>query len=267
MRLPRDVARYLEDWSYYPLHREDFGSNYLSRHVSPARDRAQGDFEPRPSLVSLCAVPRGALTERVGDIQAIANWLEPNSRQYQPPGVWLPFRNGKRFTSHGVLLFEEDPRSRSTPAEWEAYVLVARDGYVEFGRQAGFPYKGNLCYQFAPLVAWFQRFVAFIGDAASQFNPAPDYHLVLNIGNSEGAVLCALGEGWSEPWDWHDASRIPRSLESHTQIARAIAPKEPPAETVRWFAERIANAFGEGEVRCFNRVEPVGELPSRKLEF
>lgn len=270
MWLPRDVARYLEDWAYYPVHRDDFGSNHLSRRIGPARDRGDEKLEPRSTFASLCAVPRGRPAERVVDLSSLAAWLDPNLRRYQPPGIWLQFRTGKRFTSQGILLVEEDYRSNQ-PDSWEEYILVSRDGYVEYGRQAGFPYGGTLYYQFAPLVAWIQRFVCFILDLRGQLSEPPDYYVLLSVVKAEDAILCSFGDGWTEPWQWHEPTRPPQSFEPRLHIARRLVPEDDAQDNCRgiatWFAERIANAFGLADLRCYNRQGRIGELPERKLEF
>ncbi len=271
MRLPRDVGRYLEGWGYYPIHRDDFGLNYLSRRVASARDRVDKSLSPRSVFASLCAVPRGHPTERVIDLHRLANWVEPNLRQYQPPGIWLPFRSGKGFTSQGILLVEEDFGANAQQEAWEAYVLVSRDGYVEYGRRAGFPYKGTLCYQFAALVAWIQRFACFVLDLRGQSTEPPEYYFVLNMADAEHTVLCSFGDGWNEPWQWHEPVRLRQSFEPHVQIARPLNPQDDAQqdakEFARWFAERIANAFGHGDILCYNRAGQIGELPARKLDF
>ena len=269
--LPKDVARYLEGWGYHPLAREDFGRSFLPNRIALAKDRGDSEREPKCTFASLCAVPRGRPIERVEDLLRLASWVEPALRQYQPPGQWLPAQNGKRFTSQGILLTEETYHPQVTPRQWRAYLLVARDGYIEHGQQAGFPLKGSLYYQFAPLVAWVQRFGAFVAELAGQLVPGPDYWVVLNMKNTEYASLCGLGDGWREPFDGPEGSHF-QCLESHLQISCSLEAEKGPLNLARWFAERIANAFGEGEPRCFNHPahpssQKPGELPAGKIEF
>ena len=271
MRLPRDITRYLEDWYYHPLQREDFGENFLSARIAQARDRAGGDFEAKRAFVSLCAVPRGRPEERVENLQSLAAWLDPNQRQYDPPGLWLPYRDGQRFASAGILLVHEEHRPTGTQTEWQSYALVARDGYIEYGRRGGFASQGRLCFEFAPLVAWIQRFTAFAADLRDQLEPPPDYWIVLNIPSAQHATLCVLGDGWREPWDWDGSP--PECLERNIQISRPFEPGDSAVDHARWFAERIANAFGEAVARCFNRERSTGtlgapgQLPTNGLEF
>ncbi len=240
--LPRDVGRYLERWGYHPIEREDFGGNFLSVRIAQVEE--QGQHQPGCAFVSLCAVPRGSSTERVEDLPTLADWLEPNARQYEPPGIFLPFRNEKRFTSQGILLWEEGYRSQVAPRKWASYLLVARDGYVEYGRQGGAPLNGRTYHFYVPIVAWIQRFAAFIAELRSKMEQKPDYWMVLNLTDSEDACLCTLGDGWREPWDRLDASWPPRCLESRIQISRTLEGSEEPLNITRWFAERIANALG-----------------------
>jgi len=267
--LPRDVARYLETWAYHPMEREDFAQNFLSRRIALSADRGDGEHPAKRVFASLCGVPRGRPIERVSDLVALSEWLEPNARQYDPPGIFLPFQGGKRFTSQGVLLFEEDYRSSVTPRELRSYLLVCRDGYVEYGRQGGAPISGDTYYFYAPLVAWIQRFAAFVSNLRAKMEDGPEYAVVLNLSDSEDARLCALGHGWREPWEAIDPSWPPRCLEPRIQISHVSDADKGPGVVAKWFAERIANAFGEGEPRCFNhpQSQTPAELPADKVEF
>lgn len=271
--LSRDVQKYLQDWGYSPLSRDDFGRNFLSARLGSSRERVAAEVEGQRLPASLCAVPRGRPRERVDSLANLSAWLDPNVRQYQPPGRWIPFRSGKpRFTSLGLLLSDDDYEAEGEKG-WEAYLFVGRDGYVEFGRKAGFPVRGRPFFPFAPLVAWAQRFTAFVLDLVGQLKERPDYELVLNIMNTQGAVLGVFGHGWREPWDggWL-AGELRSSIERNVQISRTLGVDEPPEIAGRWFAERIGNAFGhsDGTLR-FNHPNskdaPANDLPANKCDF
>jgi hypothetical protein len=177
------------------------------------------------------------------------------------------------YTSQGILLFDEDYEVRSEPRPWGRYVLVARDGYVEYARKAGFPLKRKPYFQFAPLVAWVQRFVAFVVDLRGQMAVPPDYFVVLSMWQTEHAQLCVFGDGWREPWDAWGFPSTYQCLEPQVQISRPLGLQDTPEGWGRWFAERIANAFGEGEPRCFNHANSKGtrgvpgELPTDRVDF
>jgi hypothetical protein len=270
MFLPRDVARYLEAWGYHPVHREDFGQNFLSIRLGKSRDRGNRESEGATLLAALCAVPRGRPQERVESLRTLSDWLSHAERIYDPKGIWIPSRSGLSYTSQGILFFEQDYRAQSSPTQWERYMLVARDGYVEYARKAGFPLNGKPYYLFAPLVAWIQRFVAFVADLRSQLAKEPDYLIVLSIWDTEAAGLCAFGDLWREPWDGAPSYQC---LERRVHVARSLVLDDSPVVHARWFAERVANAFGEAEARCFNHPDSKGargapgELPTNNLEF
>ena len=273
MFLPRDVARYLEGWSYHPVHRDDFGQNFLSIRLGKSRDRGNRESDGATMLAALCAVPRGRPEERVESLRALSDWLSPERRIYEPKGIWIPFRNGLSYTSQGILFLEEDWEGQSDPRPWGRYMLVARDGYVEYARKAGFPLNGKPYYLFAPLVAWVQRFVAFVVDLRAQLTGEPEYLIVLSMWPTEHAGLCAFGDRWLEPWE---ASGLPsryQCLERRVQMSRPLVLEDTPQQWGRWFAERVANAFGEAEARCFNHPDSAGaqgapgELPTNGLEF
>ena len=272
MFLPRDVARYLEHWGYHPSSRDDFGQNFLSLRLGKSGDRSRNpDLKSAAVLAALCAVPRGRPVERVGTSGDLSAWLDPNRLTYEPKGRWLPFNNALTYTSRGLLLFEEDYEVKDPPRPWERYVLVARDGYVEDARKAGFPLNGKPYFLFAPMVAWIQRFVAFVADLRSQLEAAPDYFIVLSMWDTESAGLGGLGEGWREPWDPMPYEPSVQCLEPRVQIARSFGVDDTPDGWATWVAERIGNSFGEaGGARCFNHPDwktAPGELPTNKLSF
>jgi len=270
MFLPRDVARYLEHWCYHPIGRQDFGQNFLSLRLGKSRDRGNRELNSAAVLAALSAVPRGRPVERVDTLGDLSAWLNPDRRTYEPKGRWLPFNNGLTYTSRGLLLYEDDYEVKDPPRPWERYVLVARDGYVEDARKAGFPFNGKPYYLFAPMVAWIQRFVAFVTDLRSQLEAAPDYFIVLSMWDTESAGLGGLGDGWREPWDPIPYEPSFRCVEPRVQIARPFGVDDTPDGWGTWVAERIANSFGEGQARCFNHPDSKsapGELPMDKLSF
>lgn len=269
MILPRDIARYLQPWGYDPLSRDDFGYNYLSSHIGSVADRKGDAFPLYRPFASLCAVPRGRPRERFLDFQALDSWLDHNARQYEPTGIWIPFRDGRSYSSHGLLRTEGTSRDDEG---WERYLLVARDGYVEYGVLCGFAHGGTRYFLYAPIVAWIERFVAFVQDLSGNQTDPAEYWVVLNLLGSEGARLGSLGHGWREPWEAGQMGYgVKGAIESRVQISRALAESDDPADVSRWFAERIANAFGELTPRCYNRTEgPSGaldELPKGQLEL
>ena len=269
MELPRDVSRYLQSWGYDALSRDDFGRNYLSSHIGSVADREGADFPSYRPFASLCAVPRGRPRERFLDFQALDTWLDENNRQYEPPGIWIPFREGKSYSSHGLLRTEGTYRDNQ---DWQKYLSVARDGYVEYGALCGFARGGKRYFLYAPIVAWIQRFAAFVQDLNGNQTDPSEYWVVLNLLGSEGARLGSLGHGWREPWEAGAmGDPVKGAIESRVQVSRALAESDDPADVSRWFAERIANAFGQPTPRCYNRTEgssgAVGELPRGQLEL
>lgn len=263
MSLPRDVSRYLEAWGYEPLSRNDFGYNYLSTRVGSVQDRAGEDFPAYRPFASLCAVPRGRPRERFADFEAMDKWLDENARQYDPPGIWIPFRGGKSYTSHGLVRAES---IHADDGEWEKYLLMARDGYVEYGALCGHAFSGRRYVRYAPIVAWIRRFAAFVQDLRTGQGTPAEYWIVLNLLCTDGARLGVLGHGWLEPWDAEARLYTTRyAIEDRVRLSRDLAESDTPEGVSRWFAERIANAFGELTPRCYNREEStaggIGELP------
>lgn len=261
------MERTLREWAYAPKERPDFAINVLSRHIASVRDRdlsARDDEAARRRVfASLCAVPAGAQVEYVADFSDLAAQMQPNLHQYEPRGVWLP-GDPVLFAADGVYLREEDYRSEEAPRSWKRYLYVSRHGYIEYGRQGGFPYHGRNWYEFAPTVAWIQHFARFVTTLGAQFFDGADYWLVANFADTQSAVLCALDDDWRQPQSWDgDALERWSCLETPVQIALHLNGKSAD-EVARWFAERIAHAFGMAEARCYNKE---GVLPISKLEF
>ena len=173
----------------------------------------------------------------------------------------------------GVLRADDDYEAEEGKGDWDAYLFVGRDGYVEFGRKAGFLANGQAFFGFAPLVAWAQRFIGLVLDLRSLMAEQADYYMVLNIMNTEGAELGIFGHGWREPWDggWH-RGQLRSAIESNVQISRHLDGNEQPEVAGHWFAERIGNAFGhEDGTLCFNNPNgqhgPPGDLPANKYDY
>lgn len=253
MRPPLSVCRTLGDWKYHPVDREDFGMNFLARQV-----HRFNETEPDEYFASVCAVPRGLSVDRVQSVREIDSWLDPVERQYDPPGIWIPRRSreGITGTSHGFLRAE---RWEERPDE---YLHVGFDGYVEFGRIAGFTAKESRYFSYSPIVAWIQRMAAFVSDLRALFDPAPEYWLVLNLRDTTRARLSVLGKGWRDPvYDAFGNDGFPMAVEPSMQMCQSLAQDAVASDVARWFAERLAVAFGIGELTCYNGVgDEKGEL-------
>jgi hypothetical protein len=70
-------------------------------------------------------------------------------------------------------------------------------------------------------------------------------------------------------WQYNDG---PKALEPHIQIHREVPAETQPEDVSKWFAARIANAFGFRELRCYNRQEspaagPAGALPKNRVDI
>jgi hypothetical protein len=190
--------------------------------------------------------------------------MDPNQVQYEPYGIWLPFRDGdagKLYTSHGIL------RVETMGGVWDRYLLVSRDGYVEYGTFAGYTVDERLYLNYAPIVAWIQRFAAFLGNLQDQLLEPADFWVVLNIPRAAGVALGTFGAGWPDISDslFRRARSRGAAIEDSIQLSHRLG-EDDPKSVAAWFAERLANAFGYLEARCYNRTATardgeVGELP------
>lgn len=248
MNPPRDVSSTLSDWKYFPVDRDDFGKNVFAERVKDYAETGP------PCFASLCAVPRGRSIDRVSSVEAFDSWLDPNSRQYDPPGLWIPYQ-GRTLTSGGLL------RLDANESRWKSYLYAGFDGYVEFGRVAGASHEGARYFRYGPMVRWVQRFISFCQELQTVLEPAPEYWITLNMAATEGSLLAILGEGWHQPFDGWGYDDLPPAIEKNVQIVRPLKQDEQPAAVARWFAERIGAAFGMNQPRCYNiSGDNIGEL-------
>lgn len=270
MLIPRDVARYLASRGFDPAG-DEFASNALARRICWSY-RGDGDAASKVlTSAFISAVPRLPLRERFGSLQAASTWLE-QPRVYTPPGLWVP-REITLFTADGVVRADRGYRGENEERIWDRYLYIARDGYLEAGQNAGFLLRGQAYFQFAPIIAWIERFWSLIGAIGEIVEP-PDYHVVVSIPEAEGTQLTTFGDGWLSPSDPEFRYRVdvpPACIDPRIQIGRAFEGEPGGAGT--WFAERIANAFGFAEPRCFNHENcrgqngPPGSLPTNHINF
>jgi len=274
MKLPRDVQRCLTEYRYHPIDDPEFGTNFLARRISLTPEHGAPDAAAVRTLATICAVPRGSYTERVDSLQTLARWLE-TPRVYTPPGRFVP-TDISLFNSNGVVRAELDHLVKEGERVWQSYVFVGRDGYMEAGQNGGFRWKGRTYFQYVPMVAWIERYWGLLAEMSKVLQDVPRYHVALNIAGCSGAELATFGDHWLDPasddYRFHN-DRVPSCIEDVVQISRPYDASMSVDDIGRWFAERIANAFGFGEARCFNhentqgRCGPAGTLPTNRLEF
>ena len=277
--IPRRVAHYLDEWGYSFRTSPEFRGNFLSKRVPNGSERG-GDSQPAFAFASLCAVPHSGGDAAYPNFSALVEWLQPETHVTSavPSGLWLP-RDVRTFTGAGRVLANHYYSGTSTEEgswrPWQYYLLAARDGYFESGRQAGQFYRDRMCYPFSPLVAWLQRFVGLVQQARELQTEKPVYSLVMNLPFLNKAVLMSFGRGWVSPFDWRSDKPLP-CLQDAAQLHYVMDSNQSDPKVVsRWFAERVDNIFGaHGELpRCYNRpgtddqLGPPGELPSNGIEY
>lgn len=259
--LPWRVIRVLEKWGHSPPDRPDFTQNYLTAHLE-----TNEHFEDRPPLARavLSAVPNVRTIDRLADLGAVDEWLRHENCNYEPKGFWIPFRDadrGRRRTSHGILRTEYGGQE-----SWERYLLVARDGYVEYGANFGREYDGRIHFSYVPLAALIHRFVGFTLDFWRFVEDVPQYWMVLSIPNTQGSVIWRFGHGWPDlDRGLMYGAAIPTCLEDRLQLAHPLRREDDAAAVGIWFAKRIADAFGYAEPRCYNREDGetiLGSFPN-----
>lgn len=178
-------------------------------------DRTPPSYEGEEyAIASLCAVPHSTADDIYKDFNEFVTWLQPQDLiRYDPGGVWLPL-SSRGFSSQGLILFENSAGSQR--GGWSSYLFAGRDGYFEYGRQAGWNYQDHWCYPFAPMIAWIQRFAALVQEAKAKQATELPYSLTLNLSQREGAELTYLGQGWEDRFRRSCCSNCYRDIRAAT---------------------------------------------------
>ncbi len=214
-------------------------------------------IEPAHTLVSFVACPT-MLGEWVDtSSEQFREWLQPTKRLYYPPGLFIPSESS-RSTLEGVICTNyspQDEQSRLCPIR--EYLVVHRNGYVEYGYGDGTKWEGRRLVNFVKMAGRFWQFLGFVGDLYRYAKLSTSAVILLNLANLEGTHLGMLGDGWRAEMDpFARTLSGDESLERHIQIVRELdiqrfEPDQIEA-IVRGVAAKVGNAFGQDKPRCFN---------------
>ncbi len=103
----------------------------------------------------------------------------------------------------------------------------------------------------------FWQFLGFARDLYQQANLAASALILPNMANVGGTYLGFFGKGWRDAGGFYPRRLTGEdSLEHHIQLITEVDIAGSDADaiegTVREFAARIGNAYGQDKPRCFN---------------
>jgi len=140
----------------------------------------------------------------------------------------------------------------------EAFLLVRRDGTIEFGlgREAYSIYKSDTIFQLIQIVGRLWQLLDFVSAFYSRFvSDVNEILCIMNMRGTKGSLMGNLAEGWKQPTsNLSIDSYRPRCYERNIQIQKKIALDSVSSdvdEIVRWFATRVENGWGQFEPRCY----------------
>jgi hypothetical protein len=201
---------------------------------------------PCQARVALSLVPIGS--DELLDDNELFEW---SRTQVRTSPLWASDRR-PRFD--GVIL--------TTPAYGipglTRYTLLARSGYVEWGRALGGRIDDVCIVRLGPLLWAVRHLYDFLPHFTHKFGIRSHYELVVSVSGAKGTCLSHLGEGWLEPWaqQFRDHYR-PTCTENVVQYRRALPvfPSEEDKHSTLISLDRYLNrVWGDGDLRGHDRV-------------
>ena len=162
----------------------------------------------------------------------------------------------KRTTLDGIILTDEDYFPDDSQSKYiRRFISINRNGYLELGGNFAMKYKGDVYFAYIPMIGFFWQFLGFVLELYRLEGLHSPFKVMLNMKGTEGALLYSLGNGWLEPLGDMREYR-PLCQEHNIQIIKQLRSSAVDdsaiAEITKEVAERIDNAWGQRETRCYN---------------
>ena len=259
----RLLEKFLNTKGYSNPNDEGFGLNHWSQRLyyptSPHIEAQTANTFQKPGhLVSFLAVPSAWKEDLIDtNSQAFLNWLS-EFKWEQIPRIQPPFTHEKyRACSEGLIL----PRwfHSSNEEVLESYLLIRRDGVIEFGfsREAYSHYEEFTIFKLIQITGRLWQFLIFVNSLYHEFIPESllETLYIVNLRGTQDSLIGDLAEGWKQPIPLSSYnSYTPKCLEPHMQIRRLVKNSEfgrDVEKIVHWFATLIENGWGQLEPRCY----------------
>jgi len=246
----------------------EFAANSLTRKLGVPFHDEDGTWRVDAADTRVCFVACPWLLGECLDTsgEEFRSWFKPAERHYHPPARFLPYHEC-RDTLHGALRLNKVGRLLPVAGDhdFERYLGVHRNGYVEYAYGSGRQSKGLRIIHFVGLIGRFWQFMGFVRDLYQSFDVPTNALVALNMANVEGTDLAQFGRGWAEPWelDFPTLEAPSRSLDAHIWIPKEVdfhsLDEEGIEAIVRDVAARVGSAYGQQEPQCFRRED--GKFP------
>lgn len=271
-RMRDEVYAFFARKQYVDPESPGFGINdYTGRLATIDREGEDGEQvqSPPKSVVSFVAIPT-RLEEYIDTAsEEFKAWMAPGQRRYppKPSDIFLPI-NLQKDLYNGHIRWDYYILRRSAGQPWQKFLLIERNGYVEYAYGDGGEYKGLNLLGFTHMVGCFWMFLGFVRDLY-RFSNIPASALInFNLARVAGTHLGGYADGWE-----HSLRPLSRRSEQEVcwdlniQFSRELTPQaltDMEVEAlVREVAARIGTAYGQEIPRCFNY--PGGEFPVNKF--
>lgn len=271
-RMTDRLIAFLSSQGYVDPSSTEFANSTYTRQLGMVvRGVSSWEVVQASHYVTFVACPDLLADDLVDTSEGLWSWLEPNNRRYQPDpgGIFLPVN--KRTTLDGIILTDERYCLRDAQTKFiPRFLRINRNGYIELGCNLARKEGDDVAFAYVPTIGFFWQFMGFVTELYRREAVYRPFKVMLNMKGTEGTLLYSLGEGWLEPFDELREYR-PRCPEPNIQIIRAMRSADLSedliAEVVREAAERVDNAWGEREPRCYNHAnrEPQRQLPIHKM--
>lgn len=193
------LREWMQQQNLHDPNRPDFALTPRTRRLRISGTEGK-DNPPVTPFVTVIAVP----TPPWHDLWAssdttVFTWLAAQERHYEP------FASGRRFPGeprpmHGGIIMAESDWGGSR--HLRRYIAIERNGRVELGLGGGACLWHNELKGFllTPVVGYVWHLLGFVSDLYSRFKQNRRFLLLLNMRETQGALLGGLANGWAEPW-------------------------------------------------------------------
>ena len=275
-RMKDEVVAYLSSQGYTDSSSSTFAENTYTNRLGLIIHRREGfhrEIVQAHHYATFVAYPNIFTYELIDTSRdALWNWLDPNTRRYQPDpnGIFLPL--DKRTTLDGIVLEGERYSIGDTRTEFiERFLRINRNGYIELGCNLADQEEDDIGFAFVPMIGIFWQFLGFVTDLYRLEGVHMPFKVMLNMKGTENTLIHNLGEGWREPYDKDIDMYRPTCLDTNIQIIEELRSADVDesniSEIIKRVATRVDNAWGQREPRCYNNAnrDPNKQLPVRQI--
>jgi hypothetical protein len=229
-----------------------------SRSKRLCAEEAEGKSEKMFVTVMAVPTPPWPSLWKASEME-LYSWLKDPARRCAPMADVSYLPGEPKAMHNGIIMSETNMR---TGRSLRRYLCVERSGIIELGLGACVckAHENEKGYLLTPIIAAVWHFLGFAGDFYAHIHQTKRFTLLVNMRETDNALLGGLANGWRHPWatsDWK-----PRCYEANVQIRHDELNPAIDADAARTIATEIAyeieSAWGAGGPgafpRCFRRT-------------